>query len=92
MRDDESALLRVWQRGETNSTESSHRDNKKGWVEHGVFRLDEVNIERLNGPTSKAKVHFGIGRELVARQVSFSDEVGALRFRRRLEEASRPWS
>lgn len=85
LRDDESVLLRVWQRGETKATSIIQRD-QKGWVEHGVYRLDEVKIEKVDGNVSK--IQLGSGRELVARQVKFADEEDAQRFQTLLQKMS----
>jgi hypothetical protein len=85
LRDDESLLLRVWQRGETIERVIMHRD-KKGWLEIGVFRLDEVTVEKVHDQT--IKVQFGSGQDLVARPVKFTDQEDAQRFQTLLQKMS----
>lgn len=85
LRDDESLLLRVWKRGETIERVIMQRD-KKGWLEIGVYRLDEVTVEKAKDQT--IKVQFGSGQDLVARPVKFTDQEDAQRFRTLLQKMS----
>jgi hypothetical protein len=62
----------VWQRRDGSSK------HHQGWRETRRYRLEEIKIEKENGQT--AKVQFGAGRELVARQVKFENPEDALRF------------
>ncbi len=61
----------MWQRCDGSS-------KHQGWREARRYRLEEIKIEKENGQT--AKVQFGAGRELVARQVKFENPEDALRF------------
>jgi hypothetical protein len=83
LRDDESVLLRVWQRGETSASKSAQRDDKS-WVEQSRYWLNAVRIDKVNG--NVVKIQFGIGQELVARQAKFSDEEDALKFQTMLQK------
>jgi DNA-directed RNA polymerase subunit H (RpoH/RPB5) len=72
LKDDERVLLKVWQRRDGSSK------HHKGWREMRRYRLEEIKIEKANGQT--VKVQFGVGCELVARQVKFENPEDALRF------------
>lgn len=93
LKDDEIVILRVWQQGDRSlkiggkALKIGGHNQEKEWVEHCRYRLEEVTIEKLDD--KHAKIQFGIGRELVPREVRFVDKYEAVKFQNVLQRVTR---